>query len=76
MRGEHRKKKIISRNDAYRLYLAYHEGHGGYNRGSYKSKQWLKDVAAKVNRRANTYKSQLQGCEQDLKKRKKFLGIF
>ena len=31
----------IARNDAYRLYLAYHEGHGGYNRGTYHKKKWL-----------------------------------
>ncbi len=70
------KRSGISKSDTYRLYLAYHEGQGGYNRGTYNKKQWLKDVAAKVNRRANDYKLQLQGCEKDLKKRKKFLGIF
>lgn len=57
----------ISRNDAYRLYLAYHEGHGGYNRGTYRGKKWLVDVARKVERRASTYQQQLNGCEEDLK---------
>jgi len=57
----------ISRNDAYRLYLAYHEGHGGYNRGTYRKKKWLIDVARKVERKANTYQQQLNGCEEDLK---------
>ena len=28
----------IPRTDAYRLYLAYHEGRGGYSRGSWKKK--------------------------------------
>jgi hypothetical protein len=60
------KRSGISRNDAYRLYLAYHEGHGGYNRGTYRSKPWLKDVARKVERKANTYQRQLSGCEDDL----------
>ncbi len=57
----------VSRNDAYRLYLAYHEGHGGYNRGTYRKKKWLMDVARKVERKANTYQQQLNGCEEDLK---------
>ncbi len=61
------KRSGISRKDAYRLYLAYHEGHGGYNRRTYKKKQWLIDVARKVQRRANTYQQQLVGCEEDLK---------
>ena len=61
------KRSGISRKDAYRLYLAYHEGHGGYNRRTYKKKQWLIEVARKVQRRANTYQQQLVGCEEDLK---------
>lgn len=60
------KRSGISRNDAYRLYLAYHEGHGGYNRGTYRKKSWLMDVARKVERRAGTYQQQLAGCEDDL----------
>jgi hypothetical protein len=60
------KRSGISRQDPYRLYLAYHEGHGGYNRRTYNSKPWLKDVARKVERRANTYQQQLTGCEDDL----------
>ncbi len=52
----------IARNDAYNLYLAYHEGHGGYRRGTYRSKPWLIDVAHKVQRMATTYETQLQQC--------------
>jgi len=58
----------VKRDDTYRLYLAYHEGHGGFKRRTYKSKAWLKTVASKVKRKAATYKRQLQGCEQDLSK--------
>jgi hypothetical protein len=58
----------ISRGDTYSSYLAYHEGHGGFNRGTYKSKKWLKEVAAKVQRRADTYKQQLQDCEKRFKR--------
>jgi hypothetical protein len=53
------KRSGIVKTDAYRLYLAYHEGHGGYNRGTYRSKQWLIDVAKKVGRRAGSYRAQL-----------------
>jgi hypothetical protein len=28
----------IALNDSYHLYLAYHEGHGGFNRRSFKGK--------------------------------------
>ena len=49
----------VEKRDAYNLYLAYHEGHGGYNRGTYRNKQWLIDVARKVERVANTYGRQL-----------------
>lgn len=66
----------ISRKDPYRLYLAYHEGHGGYNRGSYRKKQWLLDVARKVERRSGTYQAQLQVCEEELKKDGWFFGWF
>ena len=63
------KRNGIARDDAYRLYLAYHEGHGGYSRGSYRSKAWLLDVARKVDRRAASYAAQLRTCEEDLKDR-------
>lgn len=56
------RKAGISKGDAYRLYLAYHEGIGGYTRGTYKSKQWLVNVAKKVEKRAWTYHHQVQGC--------------
>ena len=57
----------IAPGDAYGLYLAYHEGQGGYNRGSYRNKQWLQAVAGKVQRRATNYRSQLLACEEQLK---------
>ena len=56
----------IARNDAYRLYLAYHEGHGGYARGTFNDKAWLKQVARKVADRAARYESQLAGCRERL----------
>ena len=59
----------IDKQDAFRLYLAYHEGHGGYRKQSYRSKEWLVDVARKVDRRANRYDSQLQDCSEELEPR-------
>ena len=59
----------ISEQDAFRLYLAYHEGHGGYRKQSYRSKDWLIDVARKVDRHAQQYNSQLQGCAEELEPR-------
>lgn len=66
----------IKPNDTYHLYLAYHEGQGGFNRRTYRNKKWLTNVAHKVSARAQTYQRQLNSCEASLKKRKKFLGIF
>ena len=59
----------ISKQDAFRLYLAYHEGHGGYRKQSYRSKDWLIDVARKVDRQAQQYNSQLQECGEELEPR-------
>jgi len=61
------KRCHIQRNDGYHLYLAYHEGHGGFNRKTFNSKAWLKVVAKKVSRRASRYDSQLKVCEESLK---------
>lgn len=56
----------ISKWDAEKQYLAYHEGHGGYKRKSYKKKPWLEKVAAKVGRRANKYRAQYAKCKHNL----------
>lgn len=61
-----RKRLKIKGNDAYSLYLAYHEGHGGYARKTWSKKGWLKGVASKVSSRANTYQQQLKKCEDRL----------
>lgn len=61
------KRSGLSLQNTYGLYLAYHEGHGGYNRATYLQKPWLLDVARKVESRANTYQLQLAGCEEKLK---------
>ena len=56
----------IATNDAFRQYLAYHEGHGGYRRKTYRSKSWLVDVARGVEARAKRYNTQLAGCREQL----------
>jgi hypothetical protein len=58
----------IARSDAYRLYLAYHEGDGGYRRGTYANKPTIKRAAVKVRDREATYRRQLAGCRKNLEK--------
>ena len=53
----------ISRTDAERLYLAYHEGRGGYKRGTWKKKPKLQRIAGNVAATAAQYRSQLAQCE-------------
>lgn len=52
----------IALSDARNQYLAYHEGHTGYARGSYNGKAWLLRVAEDVSRRAEMYRQQLESC--------------
>ncbi|MBX2809406.1 MAG: transglycosylase SLT domain-containing protein [Cellvibrionaceae bacterium] len=66
----------VALDNSYALYLAYHEGHGGYRRGSYKNKNWLIKVAKKVRQRAQTYQRQLNQCEQRLRSRRWPLSWF
>ena len=56
----------ISKWDAYDQYLAYHEGWGGYRRGSYRNKLGLLRVARRVQQQAQTYTWQLNQCRQEL----------
>ncbi len=60
------RKNKIKKSDAYHLYLAYHEGQGGYAKRSYKKKKWLTDVAKKVSQRSSMYGKQLKACEKKL----------
>ncbi|MEM8554592.1 MAG: lytic transglycosylase [Pseudomonadota bacterium] len=53
----------ISKSDARRQYLAYHEGRAGYRRGSYNAKPWLINVSQRVERRAGQYQAQLARCK-------------
>jgi len=54
----------ISKCDPKRLYLAYHEGHGRYARGTYKRKPDLLRTADRVDWQAKEYGAQLRRCEE------------
>lgn len=55
-------KLHIPLNDPYNLYLAYHEGLGGYSRKSFLNKPWLMRVADRVKTLSAMYQQQLKGC--------------
>lgn len=54
----------IAADDARNQYLAYHQGHAGYARGSYRGQSWLLRVADRVDERAEMYERQLAGCRR------------
>ena len=58
----------ISKKDAFRQYLAYHEGWGGYK--NYKNNQKVIVLAKKVEKQSDKYKAQLQDCQKRLNKNK------
>ena len=60
------KQLKIDKNNARALYLAYHEGRGGYKKGSYRNKPWLLGVADKVQRQSDLYNLQYQKCKKKL----------
>ncbi len=57
-----RERNGIPLYDARNQYLAYHEGHTGYARSTYRSKSWLMRVADRVEARALMYQAQLATC--------------
>jgi hypothetical protein len=56
----------VRRDDAYGLYLVYHEGPGGYLRRTHQAKRWLIGTAKQVSLRATRYERQLSGCRESL----------
>ncbi len=60
--NESQRRSGINRNDAYNLYLTYHQGHGGFNRGSHLRQGWLLQVARQVSVREAKYRAQLPYC--------------
>ena len=61
----------IPKNDAFRQYVAYHEGWGNYK--NYKNKQKIILLAKKVENQSKKYKSQLNKCKNSLTTRKYIL---
>jgi len=64
----HKTNKInkVSKWDAYRQYLNYHEGWGGYRKKTYNNKNWLIKTAKKVEQRAKRYSAQYKNCKDEL----------
>ena len=58
----------ISKKDAFRQYIAYHEGWNNYK--NYKKKQKVILLAKKVQQQSNKYKSQLNKCSKSLNRKK------
>lgn len=59
----------LGRGDAASLYLAYHEGPGGYSRGSHLGKPGVLRSAGRVSARAGRFASQLEACRPALDRR-------
>ncbi len=70
---ESNKQLKIALGDAERLYLAYHEGFGGYARGSYRKKPKVQRYANLVGQRATKYAAQLQVCRKRFERKRRFL---
>ena len=60
--NETAKKLKISRSDVFNQYLAYHQGHKGFRRGSYKIKPNLLKVARRTQNNAQKFNLQLKNC--------------
>ena len=58
----------ISKKDAFRQYLAYHEGWGNFK--YYKKNLKVIGLAKKVEKQSNIYKKQLSKCKNSLNKNK------
>ena len=54
----------ISKKDAFRQYIAYHEGWGNYK--NYKSNNKIILLAKKVEKQSSKYKNQLSDCQRTL----------
>jgi hypothetical protein len=58
----------ISKKDAFRQYIAYHEGWGNYK--NYKKNQKIILLAKKVEKQSEKYKNQLLKCRDSLNRKK------
>ena len=58
----------VSKKDAFKQYLAYHEGWGNYK--NYKKNKKVIGLAKKVEKQSKLYKNQLSKCQKYLNKNK------
>jgi len=58
----------IPKNDAFKQYVAYHEGWGNYKQ--YKKNKKIINLAKRVEKQSNLYKKQLSECQDKLNKNK------
>ena len=70
---ESHKSLNLNRSDAFRLYLAYHEGRGGYARGSYRKHPEVVAYARTVADRAQRYGAQLATCRKRFERKRRWL---
>ena len=54
----------VSKTDAFKQYIAYHEGWGNYK--NYKSNKKVINLAKRVEKQSNIYKKQLTDCKNTL----------
>ena len=54
----------VSKQDAFKQYIAYHEGWGNYK--NYKSNKKVINLAKRVEKQSNIYKKQLTECKNTL----------
>ena len=54
----------VSKNDAFKQYIAYHEGWGNYK--NYKNNNKVISLAKKVEKQSKIYKKQLSECKNSL----------
>jgi hypothetical protein len=52
----------LAPTDAFNQYLAYHEGHRGFERGGWRQKPWLMRAAMEVAQQAQVYRNQRARC--------------
>lgn len=66
---EAEKKLGVPPNNAYQLYLAYHDGINARAHRTYQQTQWITQIARKVDRIARLYQAQLARCQKSLPKK-------
>jgi hypothetical protein len=58
----------VSKKDAFKQYIAYHEGWGNYK--NYKNNKKVINLAKRVEKQSNLYKKQLLKCQSKFNKNK------